>query len=129
METPPPSSSNNQMLTPRFEFLKISQESCKLKTGTDIFCIGQPGAEDLESSTPNQKTKYNLFEVSEGKYRGMVKGADPQVNEEIGTLKHDCWTYWGHSGAPLVSSEGELVGLHSSWDEENGMRRMLFKFC
>lgn len=37
---------------------------------------------------------------------------------------HDCWTYWGHSGAPLLERRtGQLVGLHSSWDEETGMRR------
>lgn len=45
-------------------------------------------------------------------------------NAEIGALMHDCWTYWGHSGAPLVDAKaGGLVGLHSSWDEETGMRR------
>ena len=41
---------------------------------------------------------------------------------------HDAWTYWGHSGAPLVSAEAgpdgwKLVGVHSSWDEGSGMRR------
>lgn len=37
---------------------------------------------------------------------------------------HDCWTYWGHSGAPILEvNKGTLVGLHSSWDEETGMRR------
>lgn len=37
---------------------------------------------------------------------------------------HDCWTYWGHSGAPLMlRATGELVGLHSSWDDQSGMRR------
>ncbi|KAG8530976.1 uncharacterized protein KY384_004333 [Bacidia gigantensis] len=92
------------------------------KIRTPIFCLGQPGAEDLESDT-YRKTKYNLTELSEGKYYGIVGGADPQNNEAIGTLKHDAWTYWGHSGAPLVSAQnGELIGLHSSWDELTGMR-------
>jgi hypothetical protein len=36
---------------------------------------------------------------------------------------HDAWTYWGHSGAPLVSEkDGTLVGLHSSWDDQTAMR-------
>lgn len=47
-----------------------------------------------------------------------------QDNSEIGALMHDCWTYWGHSGAPLVEvRSGLLVGLHSSWDEDTDMRR------
>ncbi|KAJ7240874.1 hypothetical protein B0H12DRAFT_1134356 [Mycena haematopus] len=53
----------------------------------------------------------------------MVLGADPHDNSEIGTLRHDAWTYWGHSGAPLIDeAEGTLVGLHSSWDDETAMR-------
>ena len=40
------------------------------------------------------------------------------------SLMDDCWTYWGHSGAPLIDAKsGEVVGLHSSWDDETGMRR------
>ncbi len=57
---------------------------------------------------------------------GMIPGADPQKNSEIGTLKHDAWTYWGHSGAPLLLEEdGTLIGLHSSWDDQTTMRRKL----
>lgn len=54
----------------------------------------------------------------------MVSGQDPNDNEEIGSLMHDAWTYWGHSGAPLLlrGGEGGLVGLHSIWDEGTGMR-------
>ncbi|MCJ1245487.1 hypothetical protein MMC30_002691 [Trapelia coarctata] len=90
---------------------------------TPVACIGQPGSDDLESTT-KRKTKYNLVEVSYGMFRGMAPGADPQDNSEIGSLMHDAWTYWGHSGAPLVwDGDGTLVALHSSWDEETGMRR------
>lgn len=93
-------------------------------SNTPIICIGQPGAEDLESAT-SKKTKYNLIEVSEGKLRGRAKGiVDEQDCSEIGSLCHDAWTYWGHSGAPLVRvRDGCLVGVHSSWDENTGMRR------
>lgn len=91
-------------------------------TKTPIVCIGQPGSEDLES-TDGRPTKYNLVEVSRGTIRGMVRDADPHDNSEIGTLKHDAWTYWGHSGAPLLrEADGTLVGLHSSWDDQTAMR-------
>jgi hypothetical protein len=38
-------------------------------------------------------------------------------------LTHTCWTYWGHSGAPLFSAGGAVVGLHCAWDEESGIRQ------
>ncbi|EPE31304.1 Trypsin-like serine protease [Glarea lozoyensis ATCC 20868] len=105
---------------PQFSCLEVREN--KIKVEEAVYCIGQPGAEDLESSTA-RKTKYNLFEVSSGSYRGLAKGSNPQDNSEIGSLMHDAWTYWGHSGAPIVDLDGKLVGLHSSWDDETGMRR------
>jgi hypothetical protein len=99
-----------------------SLESPELYMRTPTLCIGQPGADDLESERP-RKTDYALVEISEGKLRGLIPNADPQNNSEIGTLKHDAWTYWGHSGAPLLCREtGSLLGLHSSWDDETAMR-------
>ncbi|KAF2873084.1 trypsin-like cysteine/serine peptidase domain-containing protein [Massariosphaeria phaeospora] len=97
---------------------------------TPLLCIGHPGSEDLEIGRPGVETGYDVLHVSDGKFCGYAKGQDRQDNSEIGALKHDCWTYWGHSGGPLVArgrnGEGEewgLVALHSSWDEETGMRR------
>jgi hypothetical protein len=108
-------------IMPQFPYLEIHKGIPR--KGEKIFCIGQPGSEDLESKT-RKRVEYNLFEISEGKYWGIAPGQNEQDNEEIGGLMHDCWTYWGHSGAPLVKSkEGTLIGLHSSWDEETGMRR------
>ena len=105
---------------PVFSFLEFSEVTPKYRL--QMICIGQPGGGDLEAEG-NKKTKYNLIEISEGRFKGMVKGQDPQDNGEIGSLMHDCWTYWGHSGAPLVSVEdGSLVGLHSSWDDTTAMR-------
>ncbi|KAJ3118929.1 hypothetical protein HK098_005809, partial [Nowakowskiella sp. JEL0407] len=104
-----------------FPFISIAQHPPKLRT--KLICIGQPGQDDLESDVPGKKTNYCVLEVSEGRFRGMLKNVDPLDNEEIGTMKHDCWTYWGHSGAPLITAkDGLLVGLHSSWDEDTGMR-------
>jgi V8-like Glu-specific endopeptidase len=44
-------------------------------------------------------------------------------NSELGKLQHSCWTYWGHSGAGLFEvKNSKLVGLHSSWDGDEGTR-------
>lgn len=105
---------------PIFTFLKVDEGNPRV--GSKVLCIGQPGRDDLEAEG-NRKTKYNLIEVSEGRFRGMVKEQDSQDNGEIGSLMHDAWTYWGHSGAPLISAgRGSLVGLHSSWDDQTAMR-------
>lgn len=104
---------------PNFSFVRLSRAPAYRES---IMCIGQPGRDDLES-TSSRPTNYNLVEVSEGTFRGMVPGANPNENSEIGTLKHDAWTYWGHSGAPLLLEEdGTLIGLHSSWDDQTTMR-------
>jgi S1-C subfamily serine protease len=105
-----------------FPHITIADTTPKLRE--PLICIGHPGSDDLETSIPGIKTNYDTLHVSTGVFRGHAKGQDLQDNSEIGALKHDCWTYWGHSGAPLVSRKsGELVGLHSSWDETTGMRR------
>jgi S1-C subfamily serine protease len=96
------------------------------KHRTRILCIGHPGSEDLEApeSSTVTATNYDVLHVSYGHYRGLAAGQDVQDNSDIGALQHDCWTYWGHSGAPLIHAEsGEIIGLHSSWDDETGMRR------
>ncbi|KAL4963170.1 S1 family peptidase [Aspergillus stella-maris] len=111
---------NTQSLS--FASIGISSGVSSTWDHTPIVCIGQPGADDLESKTP-RATGYDLLEISEGRLRGLIEGADPQDNLEIGTLKHDAWSYWGHSGAPLVCREtGVLLGLHSSWDDQTAMR-------
>ncbi|KAL8668865.1 MAG: hypothetical protein Q9168_006524 [Polycauliona sp. 1 TL-2023] len=113
-------SSDGKADTTAFPHIKLASNLPKRRD--PIICIGQPGRDDLES-TIQRKTAYNLVEVSEGRFCGMIPGVDPCDNAEIGSLKHDAWTYWGHSGAPLVSAdEGRLIGLHSSWDERTLMR-------
>ncbi|KAH8651380.1 trypsin-like cysteine/serine peptidase domain-containing protein [Xylariales sp. PMI_506] len=92
--------------------------------GSRVVCIGHPGSQDLEASRPGVQTNYDVLHTSTGRYRGLAAGQDPQDNSEIGALMHDAWTYWGHSGAPLLAwGSGALVGLHSSWDDQTGMRR------
>ena len=92
--------------------------------GGQLLCIGHPGSEDLEASTSGIETDYDVLHISTGRSRGLADDKDPQDNSEIGAMLHDCWTYWGHSGAPLITrNSGKLVGLHSSWDDSTGMRR------
>lgn len=113
-------SARQKTAIPVFGFVPLSSSAPSFKT--PIVCIGQPGSDDLES-TSDRRTNYNLVEISEGKFCGMVPGADPENNYEIGSLKHDAWTYWGHSGAPLLkAADGTLIGLHSSWDDRTAMR-------
>lgn len=105
-------------------FPHVGISSTAPKRNTSLFCVGHPGSEDLEASQVGVATDYDVLHISEGRFRGLAKDQDPQDNSEIGALMHDCWTYWGHSGAPLVERKtGLLVGLHSSWDDETGMRR------
>ncbi|CEJ54969.1 hypothetical protein PMG11_01255 [Penicillium brasilianum] len=106
-------------VTPIFAYTPLSRSQ---STTAPIICIGQPGADDLESAAP-RRTAYDLVEISEGRLCGMIPDVDPQDNSEIGTLKHNAWTYWGHSGAPLLRrGDGSLLGLHSSWDDHTAMR-------
>ncbi|KAF2017159.1 trypsin-like serine protease [Aaosphaeria arxii CBS 175.79] len=107
---------------PNFPFISLTSIAPSLRAR--LLCIGHPGAEDLELAQKGVPTGYDVLHISEGRYRGIAKGQDVHDNSEIGALMHDCWTYWGHSGAPLVDEKrGELVGLHSSWDDQTGMRR------
>ena len=51
---------------PTFSFVPLSR--CAPTYGDSIVCIGQPGRDDLES-TSCKRTKYNLVELSEGIFR------------------------------------------------------------
>lgn len=108
-----------------FPYLHIAPTyNTPIKRNTPLICVGHPGSEDLETSIPGVQTNYDSLVLSTGKFCGLAKDQDPQDNSEIGCLMHDCWTYWGHSGAPLVDQKsGYLVGVHSSWDDETAMRR------
>ena len=84
------------------------------------FCVGQPYPFDLEGD-PERDMKWDLVTTSKGSIIKVLAG-DVLDNSDIGKLVHDAWTYWGHSGAPLLDSEGRVLGIHSSWDDETGSR-------
>lgn len=116
-----------------FPFISIASPG-SFKVNLPIICIGQPGANDLETDEIGKKTDYPLVSVSVGKFKGFVQQDDGsynlQDNSEIGQLKQNAWTYWGHSGGALISSAtGELIGLHSSWDDNTGMRHGVANEC
>ncbi|GMI12316.1 hypothetical protein TrVE_jg7500 [Triparma verrucosa] len=53
--------------------------------------------------------------------KNRVIDEDPGENGLM--IEHSCWTYWGHSGAPIFDENGGVVGLHSAWCDLNGVRR------
>ncbi|KAK1597160.1 AT hook domain-containing protein family protein [Colletotrichum navitas] len=120
--TPPLPSTTAPPPPATFPFVTPSPTPPPLQTR--LVCVGHPGSEDLEAADPGTEIGYDVLHLSTGTFRGCAEGQDPQDNSEIGALMHTCWTYWGHSGAPLLERRtGMLVGLHSSWDDETGMRR------
>ncbi|KAK8018868.1 AT hook motif family protein [Apiospora marii] len=105
-------------------FPSVNIAAGPIAVGSRMVCIGHPGSEDLEVEEAGIATGYDVLHASAGRFRGHADDQDVQDNSEIGALMHDCWTYWGHSGAPLLTwTTGELAGLHSSWDDETAMRR------
>lgn len=65
--TPVPGAGTNILL------IKLASLSTLLDKGAEIVCIAQLGCEDLESVAVWQM-RYELFEIEEGRERGMVRG-------------------------------------------------------
>ena len=97
--------------------------------GLNIFALGNPCDIDLESRK-YRKNGYFPFHVSQGKLIKKIS-KDAAKRYRLGRLVHNAWTYWGHSGCPLIAVRKEthstdhaifIVGLHNSWDDRNGNR-------
>lgn len=113
-----------QAVEPTLAFPFVRLADAPLPLGSRLVCIGHPSSVFLENDQTGTETKYDVLHVSTGTFRGYAEGQDIEDNSEIGALMHDCWTYWGHSGAPILHRRsGKLIGLHSSWDDETAMRR------
>jgi len=79
------------------------------REGTTVVCVGNPGDE-----------RFRRFYMSCGVIKSVA--ADRRRNPDLGATKHSCWTYWGHSGAPLFNTRGEIVALHNSWNDITAAR-------
>ena len=99
-------------------FARISEGAPK--EDSTVVAIGQPSQYQNGAATG-----YKPFHVSVGRIRGYRKLPGQQLDdqlENLGGVKHDAWTYWGHSGCPLFDLEGRVVALHNSWDSDTGLR-------
>lgn len=101
------------------KFPIVSASACG-KSG--IFCCGNPSEFDLENDDENATISFvpPIFHTSSGRITG--KTSTDGLALGLGTTRHTAWTYWGHSGAPLINRKGELCGIHNSWDETKGTR-------
>ena len=101
--------------------IKIPLNSKNEAKGKNIFCIGNPCFTLEDDNGKIKNNEYKPFWISFGKIKGYLK--DPiYCKNDLGPLIHNCWTYWGHSGAPIFNFDGELVGMHNSWNEKNANR-------
>ena len=91
------------------------------KVGEKVFCIGNPGFAMYCDNGKFEKNHYKPFWISFGKIKGYI-GDGIYCKNELGPLIHNCWTYWGHSGAPIFNSNGKIIGMHNSWNERNADR-------
>jgi len=87
--------------------------------GARVLCTGNPSEFDGESAA-RKRIRFlpPVFHTSAGR----LLGATERRKRGLGGARHSCWTYWGHSGAPLLTAEGVIAGLHSSWDDSAGSR-------
>ena len=67
------------------------------------------------------------FTASLGRIEGYTDDLDSARG--LGGTKHSCWTYWGHSGAPLFDARGTMVGMHNAWDADNYGQRHAVSWC
>ena len=81
---------------------------------TNVLCIGNPSSIDLESRV---RKKINFSPATWHSSVGRIVSVMPHK-----LVTHSCWTYWGHSGAPMFDESGDVVGLHCAWDDHTGAR-------
>ena len=109
--------------TYKFPYVKIKEtkNGQNEKIRKNVFCIGNPCFEMIDDCGYLEKNEYKPFWISFGKIKGYMNDS-VYCKNDLGPLIHNCWTYWGHSGAPIFNFNGELVGMHNSWNEKNANR-------
>ena len=91
-----------QKLSKQVPFSKLA--GSEAKPGDKIVVVGMPGG-------------YEEFHTS----IGSVKRYQP-MQGILGGLVHNAWTYWGNSGSPLWNMNGDIIGLHNSWNDATAER-------
>ena len=93
--------------------------------GLRIFALGNPCDIDLETDLDAPRSNgFFPFNVSEGRLESKISSKKSKM-DGLGRQIHSAWTYWGHSGCPLIGlheMEPYIFGIHNSWDERNGNR-------
>jgi hypothetical protein len=110
----------------KFPYAKLKQNANLIKNpdkDENVFCIGNPCFAEFENGCGNayNKNEYKPFWLSKGKIKGYMKD-EVYGKFDLGPMIHTCWTYWGHSGAPIFNYNSELVGMHNSWNDKNANR-------
>lgn len=86
-------------------YAKLEDE--KPPAGTQVVNIGQPYG-------------YDAWHVSTGQIKEYKP--DHPTPDGLGGLVHTAWTYWGNSGSPIFDLDGDIVGLHNTWDSRTALR-------
>ena len=105
----------------KFNYSKIKISSLNEIIVENVFYIGNPCFTMYDDDGKLENNKYKPFWISFGKIKGYIKDGIYCKND-LGPLIHNCWTYWGHSGAPIFNTNGKIVGMHNSWNEKNANR-------
>lgn len=93
------------------------------EAGTPVLAVGNPYDWDLENAAgaKPRRNGYTPFWASAGQLQGEIEADEAEV-KGVGPQRHSCWTYWGHSGCPIVDADGCVLALHNSWDDSCGQR-------
>lgn len=74
------------------------------KHTAELLCIGNPSFFDREKNDRKWLSRHEPFTISNGNFKGYLPNKIyGNVKEKLGPLKHSCWTYWGHEGAPIFN--------------------------
>ena len=88
-----------------------------VKKGDGIYIIGHPANSKRLKQTEN-KLQQN---ICGGRIIGLPSKKSLLKQQNImGGIKHNCVTFGGHSGAPLLNVNGEIVGIHVTCDNFEG---------
>eukprot|EP01083_Nonionella_stella_P081676 225142_1 len=98
-----------------FPVAKVATKAIKKQEA--IYIIGHPA----NSKRLNQTKSASQQNICGGKIVTLPsKKALLKEQNIMGGIKHNCVTFGGHSGAPLLNTNGEIVGIHVTCDNFEG---------